>query len=79
MYSLNKYGFRCTNLQETYNQSVHFVEICTECCPNRDKECIKYKQNFVYSIEYSQFATAPIVTKLAVPRLFVVVVVVENG
>jgi len=67
MYSLNKYGFRCANLQETHNQSVHFVEICTELCPNREKECNKYKQNFIYSIEYSQFATVPILTKLAVP------------
>lgn len=66
-YSVNKYGFRCANLQETHNQSLHFVEICTEFCPYRDKECNKYKQNFIYSIEYSQFATAPVVTKLAVP------------
>jgi hypothetical protein len=58
MYSLNKYGFRCANLQETHNQSVYFVEICTEFCSNRDKECKKYKQKIIYSIEYSQFATA---------------------
>jgi len=67
MYFLNKYGFRCANLQEIHNQSVHFVEICTEFGPNREKECNKYKQNCIYSIQYSQFATAPIVTKLAVP------------
>ena len=67
MHSINKYGFRCASLQEIHNHSVHFVEICTEFCPNREKECNKYKQNSIYSNQYSQFATAPIVTKLTVP------------
>jgi hypothetical protein len=37
MYSLNKYGYRCANLQETTNQSVHFVEICTNSVQIRTK------------------------------------------
>lgn len=78
MYSLNKYGFHCANLQETHNQSVHFVEICTKFSPSKDKECNKYKQNFIYSIEYSQFATAPIWHETRGSFAFYVVVVVEN-